>query len=248
MQQKVVLFLVVFCSSAVAFSQYKSSTYEVGIQAGTLLYQGDLTFNPVGSYEYIKPSWSMYALKEMDQHFSLRAQIARGKFAEDEVAYRWVNPHWKQERGLQVQTTITELSAMAMYHPLGRNSVNGVRKLNPYFMGGVALGITKINRNASAFDTSFFGSKSAVTEGLTADLAKAVPKAILALPVGIGMQYMLNENWVLRGEALYRFTGTDYLDGFSKVANNISRDAYYTVQVGIGYRFGKNAYRCPSVR
>ncbi|TAF94300.1 MAG: hypothetical protein EAZ47_04135 [Bacteroidetes bacterium] len=229
-------------------AQYKSSTFEVGVQAGTLLYQGDLTFNPMGSYEYIKPSWTVYALKEVDNQLSFRLQFSRGNFAENEVAYRWVNPTWKQERGLQVQTKVSELSALAMYYPLGRNTVDGARKINPYIMGGLGMAFTSVNRNAAAFDTSFWGGKSAVAEGLAADLAKPTPKLVPVLPVGIGLQYALGNNWVLRGEALYRFTGSDYLDGFSKVANAASKDAYYTVQLGIGYRFGKNAYRCPRVQ
>lgn len=227
--QKVVVAVLFCCLGLVVNAQYKSSTFEVGVQAGTLLYQGDLTFNPVGSYEYIKPSWSIYGLKEIDNQLSVRLQFSRGNFAENEVAYRWVNPTWKQERGLQVQTKISELSALAMYYPLGRSSVEGTRKINPYIMGGVGVGFTSISRNAAAFDTSFWGSKSDVAEGLAADLATPTPKVVPVLPVGIGLQYGLGNNWVLRGEALYRFTGSDYLDGFSKVANAASKDAYYTI-------------------
>ena len=50
-------------------------------------------------------------------------------------------------------------------------------------------------------------------------------------------------------EASYRFTFTDYLDGFSEVANPKKKDYYSSYSVGLIYTLGvKNTLNCPPMK
>jgi hypothetical protein len=66
------------------------------------------------------------------------------------------------------------------------------------------------------------------------------------VPVGIGIRYSLSQALSITAEAAYRLTFTDYLDGFSKVADPSKNDHYYGLSIGLVYTFLKSkALKCP---
>jgi hypothetical protein len=71
---------------------------------------------------------------------------------------------------------------------------------------------------------------------------------IPVFPVGAGLRYQLSNSFALHAEAVYRFTLTDYLDGFKYSVNPDKRDSYYGLSVGISFRLGNNRFRCPEVK
>ena len=67
-------------------------------------------------------------------------------------------------------------------------------------------------------------------------------------PVGFGLRYGVSNRLAVNAETSYRFTRTDYLDGFSKAVNPLKGDTYSSISIGAIYRIGKkNMLDCPKV-
>jgi hypothetical protein len=73
------LMLIIIATSVTKILAQNKSSYEVGINIGTLIYQGDLTQSALGSTKDLKPAISIYVGKELDTYFSLRANLTIGK-------------------------------------------------------------------------------------------------------------------------------------------------------------------------
>ena len=104
---------------------------------------------------------------------------------------------------------------------------------SPPALSPVCWSFLRVRRDASRFDSSYFGLHPGVIDGLKADLARKPPRGVLVLPVGAGLRYTLSPAWSLNLEADYRFSETDYLDGFSHVGNDGRNDHYYSVMLGV---------------
>jgi len=60
------------------------------------------------------------------------------------------------------------------------------------------------------------------------------------VPMGFGMTYQLNRNWVLGADVMHRVTFTDYIDNYSW-DNPTKNDSYYSLIFKVGYILDKNA-------
>jgi outer membrane receptor protein involved in Fe transport len=84
---------------------------------------------------------------------------------------------------------------------------------------------------------------------LAADMSHPLPKAIPVIPIGAGIRYGITPALSVTAEASYRVTFTDYLDGFSQVANPNKDDRYYSWSIGLVYKFiSSDILRCPVMR
>jgi len=233
--------LAIFHSNS--FAQLTSSKYEIGLQLGTLVYQGDLAKSAAGDFKLLKPSLGVYVGKTLDKYFALRANFLLGKLAADDSKYS--APAWKQMRNFNFNTTVAELSSTLVFNPLGENSNDNFHRLSPYVYAGAGVSFIKVRRDWSNLNRAAFDAKSEVITGLPLDSAHSLPKVIAVLPIGAGLRFAVNDQLSLNAEATYRFTTTDYLDGFKYAANPDRRDNYYGLSLGISYRFG--GYKCPKV-
>lgn len=240
----VISILLMACASKTLQAQFVPSNYEIGLNFGTLVYQGDLSVGRLGYTKSLKPAVGVFVSKSLSEYFSLRANLNIGKIGADDS--RYTMPDYKQHRALKFTTPITEVSAHLVWNILGNNFGNDQRRLSPYLFAGAGLAFVHIKRDWSGFDTAYFGgSKSAVSLGLAVDTLQKTPSAQPILPVGVGLKYMLTPRLSLNAEATYRIMSSDYLDGFSHVANPKNGDYYYGFTIGISYRFGNNKYDCP---
>ncbi len=237
-----VLFVTATCK--VSFAQFIPSNYEVGINFGTLIYQGDLAPNGAGYTKTLKPTIGVFVSKSLDEYFSLRANLNIGKITADDLKY--TSPWYKQARALNFSTSITELSGTLTWNIFGDHFGNDQRRFSPYLFAGAGLAFTHVKRNWSGFNANAFGgNKSDVSLGLGKDTLHATPSIIPVLPIGAGVKYMLTPQLFFNAEFTYRITATDYLDGFSYVANAKKNDYYYGLTIGISYKFGNNRMNCP---
>lgn len=236
----VTLLLAIF-SIASVYAQLKTSKYEVGINVGTLVYQGDLSRSFIGEYKTLKPAIGISVARSFDPYFSLRGNLTFGKISSDELKYS--SPRWKQFRAFNFSTPVTELSASLVFNPFGDDSE---RRLTPYLTAGIGLTLLNVKRDWSKYDSTFYPAKSQVQIGLGVDTLYTPPRAIAVLPVGVGLRYVLSSQWALNVEGNYRFTASDYVDGFKHSGNPSNSDNYYGISLGLTYRFG--GYKCPSVR
>lgn len=235
-------FVFIFCTQHKLLAQYSASKNEVGISLGTLIYQGDLSAGRYGYGRGMKPSLGLHYTRMLDNYFSVRGNLVLGRLTADESKQTKLD--YKQYRNFYFSTPVTELSALLVWNPAGRSSF---RKLNFYLMGGVGASFLNVKRNWSNIDTAYFGAKAQAITGLATDTIHRTPRLLPVLPVGAGLRYQLSPAWSLNAEFNYRFTPTDYLDGFSQSVNPKSKDKYYGLSIGISYRFGTDKYRCPKV-
>lgn len=220
-----------------------TSKLELGAGIGTLIYQGDLSNSKWGSRYNLKPSFTGFGVYNINSMFSVRANLVLGSISGDDSHYPY--PPYRQHRNLSFSTPITEFSALVEWYPL-KGGNQSEHRLIPYVFVGAGLSFVNIDRNWSRFDTAYFAGTPAIS-GLAADTMHKLPHSIKVLPVGAGLRFAITPQWSVFGEAMYRFTFFDYLDGFKYVANPNSNDAYYGITIGVRYRLIKDgSVACPS--
>lgn len=236
--------VIVFGNSLYVFPQSGLSKYEVGLSGGVLVYQGDLTPERLGAYKTMKPQLALHIYRKLNTSFSLRLNINRGKLYGDDAKY--ANPDWRQQRNFNFTTPVTELSVQGIWSFLENRSP----RFSPYVFAGAGVSFVNIKRDYSNFNAAYFGENSDVSARLAEDIATSTPRVIPVVPVGAGVRYYLNDRFSLIGETSYRFSFTDYLDGFSKSANPAKKDHYLGHSVGVVYSFGKKnkGLGCPVVK
>lgn len=235
-----------FCMQGIELkAQSLLSTLEFGAQAGTFIYQGDLTPSRFGSFKTPGLQLGISASMPLNNFLSARANIAFGKLRGDDAKYD--DPEWRQHRNLNFSAPVFEVSGQVVWNITGDPQNNA--GLTPYLFGGMGLSFLRVRRNASNFDGEYFQDQPAVQAGLTADLEHRTPGALLVFPVGAGVRYPITNNISLNAEGAYRLAFSDYIDGFSKAGNPSLRDHYHSISVGVLYRFNSaGAVKCPVVR
>jgi hypothetical protein len=230
--------LVVFAQASVL------PKWEVGLDVGPFIYQGDLAPSALGSWKTIRPGVSVFGSRILDRSFALRTNLTVAGLAGDDSKYGAVA--WREARALRFNTSLFEVSEELVWDILGNNDDHYKTRFSPYLFGGLGYSFLRVKRDASRFNTSFFGAESAVANGLRADLAHSEPRGVPVIPVGVGVRYSISSAWSLSLESSYRVTFTDYLDGFSKVADPSKKDHYYGISIGVVYTFlrGKGL-KCP---
>lgn len=228
-------------------AQINISSWQIGVNLGFTVYEGDLSQYILGSYELAKPTLGINISKILTPAFKLRTSIALGQLKGDEGLY--VRPAYRKERNLSFSTRFAEFSEILIWNFLDKSSDVNYKKFSPYIFGGVGGSLVNISRNSSKISATYLLNEPLAAAGLVQDLQYALPKAIMVFPVGIGVEYFLSPTVSLSGEINFRYTRTDYLDGFSKVANPKANDYYYTNTIGILYKLGKrDLLGCPVLK
>ncbi|MES1223838.1 MAG: hypothetical protein ABUT20_50550, partial [Bacteroidota bacterium] len=162
---------------------------------------------------------------------------------------KYASPSWRRDRNFKFSSPVFELSGQLVWDVLGRNYNRPAKSLSPYLFAGIGYSIINVSRDYTRMDPDAFTPETGVPAGLIVDAVPASRRGALVFPVGIGLRYALSEKVSIVGETSYRFTTTDYLDGFSYSANPDKQDHYYSHSIGIIYSFGKkNSWDCPVVK
>jgi opacity protein-like surface antigen len=247
MYRPLLLASTLLLSATTLFAQEPDSRYEIGASVGSLVYQGDLAPSPAGSYRTVRPMFSAWGARHLSNKLSVRAGLMLGSLHGDDALFE--TPEWRKQRALSFTAAVTEVSAMAVWDVSG-----GRTALSPYIFGGVGYAFTRIQRDASHFNTTYFLNDKA-TEGLAKDLTRTPPKGFTVVPVGAGLRYAVSDYLSVHAETVYRLSHTDYLDGFSQAGNPKLYDHYQSFSVGLSYRFdgfgdgaGRSGQGCPVLR
>ena len=242
---KIVTVFIVLLVSQKTLAQFTPSKWEIGINAGTLVYQGDLSESPLGYTNSLKPAIGLWVSKSLDPYFSIRANLLQGSLGADESTY--ATPEYRRHRNLAFNSSVSEFSAELVWDLNGKTYREGMRRFSPYFFAGAGFAILHIDRNWSRFDTTYFNSKSPASIGLGIDTLHKTPGFLPIIPVGIGARYMVSNHIYINAEATYRIFSSDYIDGFSYAANPAKNDHYYGLSLGVSYRFGWYGMSCPKI-
>ncbi len=222
------------------------SDMSVGLNGGIYVYQGDLTPSRYGSFRNLRPGFSFFAKKPINHFLAARIHLSFARLVADESRYS--KPDYRQQRNFYATTPVKEFSAQLVWNIRGRNYED--RGIMPYIFSGAGLTLLSVVKDYSRMNSSVFHSGSEVANGLVIDNAHGTPRAILAVPVGVGAEYPLSNRFSVNIETSYRFIFTDYLDGFSEAAGPKFQDHYHSTSAGIIYKFGKrdSGVGCPTVK
>ncbi len=246
-QSTVCIIALLLGSITFAHAQVNLSNWQIGVNAGVFIYQGDLTPAGFGSYNTLKPGFEFYISRILSPSLILRTNVAFSKLKGDDAKYD--KPTWREQRNFNFTTPVTEISELLVWNVFKNNGNETGKRFSPYLFGGAGLSFLKVNRDYSNLNTVFFDDDPSLLNGLNADIARTPPKTILVLPLGIGVEYYLSPTISLTAETNFRYTFTDYLDGFSEAANPAKKDAYHSQTLGLVYKFGKkNTIGCPAMK
>jgi hypothetical protein len=243
---KISVLLTIFCSGTELLNaQGDFSKFEIGINVGAYIYQGDLTPSRFGSYRTLKPGLTLYVNRLINPTFSLRTNLSLGNLRGDDAKYP--NPEYRQQRNLNFKSPLFEISELIIVDLLRNNLTRKYAQIAPYLFGGLGLSVLNIKRDWSRFNAEYFSGEPNTLEGLVADQQHSPPTLIPVIPLGVGIRYALSKKFSLTAETFYRVTFSDYVDGFSKSANDSRKDNYHSHAIGLTYRFQKiNSLKCPT--
>jgi Domain of unknown function (DUF6089) len=245
LQMSITVLILIYGEMKKVYSQSALTNFELGGSIGTFICQGDLTPSHTGSIRTQKPGFNLFANKILNSSFSLRTNLAIGKLKGDDAKY--ANPAYRRQRNFNFTSPVVEISEQLLWNPLGKNYDS--KGFAPYLFAGVGYSFLNIKRDWSKFNGEYFANAPEVLNGLSADIQHKLPKGMAVIPTGIGIRYALSPKISISAETSYRFSFTDYLDGFSQAADPNKRDNYYSNSVGIIYRFGiKNKLDCSVIR
>jgi hypothetical protein len=239
-----VILMICSCEQALR-AQIDLTKLEIGIDAGAFVYQGDLTPSRLGSYRTMKPIVGAYVNRILSPMFSLRTDLAFGKLKGDDAKYSV--PPYRQQRNFKFTSPVVEVSELLVADLFRNNMAREKSSWSPYLFAGAGVSILRIRRDWSGFNAEYFSAEQSTIDGLATDARHAMPTVIPVLPAGVGVRYTASQKLSVSAETSYRFTFTDYLDGFSKAADPARKDSYQSHSIGIIYQFLKNNswWKCP---
>jgi hypothetical protein len=228
-------------------AQINLSKWQVGVNGGVFIYQGDLTPNAIGSYKSPGPVFGLNISRVLSPSFAIRGNFVFGHLNGDDALYN--SPLYRKERNFRFTALLGEVSALLVWNIFGNNSNELGLRFSPYLFTGAGIGFINISRDFSRMNKQFFVEDSKQTLGLAADILHQTPRVIPVLPIGVGLEYYLSQKISLTLETNFRYTFTDYLDGFSYAANPAKKDFYHSHTVGVVYRWsGKDKLGCPAMK
>ncbi|WP_017732617.1 DUF6089 family protein [Nafulsella turpanensis] len=174
-------------------------SYSAGVGLST--YYGDLKANSIDIWG--KPSIQLGALYRFNNHLHFRTELIWYRISgadslndEDTRIYG---------RNLSFRSDNIELNAVALYELYNRYSQNRPL-LIPY--GFIGLGLTTVSPEAF-YEGKWYDLRPLMTEG------EAYSPLTLVIPFGVGVSYVLDDQWDISFEYGYRYAFTDYLDDAS---------------------------------
>ena len=186
-QAMLLIVSLLFGSVTFSHAQLNLSNWQIGVNAGILIYQGDLTPSRFGSYKTWQPDFGVYISRILNPSFIARTNISFGKLKGDDAAYS--DPSWRKERSFIFTSPVTEISELLVWNIFKNNGNESERRFSPYLFGGAGISFLKVNRDYSNFNAAFFGDASDIQAGLNADQAMTPPRTLLILPAGAGVEY-----------------------------------------------------------
>lgn len=194
LKQRNILKLTVMLSalmflSAETKAQTLAQKAEVGGGIGTLNYSGDLVrFYNLG---YSQPALTLFYRHNISSVVSFRAGLTGGKLTASDRNHPI--DAFASQRGYSFNISLIELGTTFEYHFLDWKDSKRKLRFTPYLTSGLVM-----------FGISGVPSKNAEYSNVQ-----------IAIPLGGGLKYVLNPNWYIAFEVVFRKTFFDYLDNIS---------------------------------
>ncbi|MCF8275319.1 MAG: porin family protein [Flavobacteriales bacterium] len=209
--------VLVLLASACSFSAQAQGKLGVFVGVGTMTYTGDLQEHPWPHYKTMRWTVDAGLHWQITRRWGLQLNYTVGEIlASDQFA----QSAWRQTRNLQFQSFVHEIGLRGTFDILP----NDKWKVLPYITAGVsALNFEPKNGNAAL--------RPMQNEGVS------YSNWTVSIPTGLGVKWQLKCRWALKGEYVYHWTITDYLDDVSSRGNPKQKDGFWDLNVGVIYFF-----------
>lgn len=189
----------------------------VFIGGGTMWYAGDLQETFFAHPQSLRWTANAGLHWQITRRWGLQLNYTVGEIVGNDA---FAASPSRRARGFAFQTFVHEIGLRGTFDILP----NDKWKVLPYIIAGVGA----LNFNPGVVETE---SRPQSLEPVES------PNWTLAIPSGIGAKWQINCQWALKGEVLYHWTISDYLDGVSERGNPKWDDGLWDVNVGVIYFF-----------
>ena len=228
------LLIMLFASAVFSISVTRAqlfSNISIGANGGAYVYQGDLTPSFLGATNTASPGFSIYLQKALNDYLSFRLNFSASKLKADESKY---DDAFRQSRSFSFTTPLKELSGLIVWNIKGDNFTNYGK--SPYLFTGIAASFLNVKPDYSRVDTAAIKDVELLAN-ISRDVKNGTPDILAVIPLGVGIEFPLSRKLFLTTDVVYRFSFSDYIDGFSLSANPSHKDSYYSANIGLRYRF-----------
>jgi hypothetical protein len=210
------------------------SPWEIGAGASAFIYLGDLTPNRLGAVETVKPGGLVFINYRLHPRWTLQAGAAIGSLKGDDAEY--AKPTVRRERNFNFTSSMKEASLKLQYNLFDEFKAESTTLL-PYVSSGIAVNFLNIKKDFSGLTSKLINDEPGILIGLQQDSIHGTPKRILTVPITVGLRKAFSQRWDVFTEANFRYSFSDYIDGFSKSVYGQANDHFYSVNVGLVYKF-----------
>lgn len=230
--------LVGICIFFSSFAQGQNfntpSPWEIGAGGSAFIYLGDLTPNRLGAVETMKPGGLVFVNYKLRPRWTAQGGIAIGTLKGDDAEY--AKPEVRRERNFNFISSMREVSLKLQYN-IFNESTSESTTLLPYVSSGIAVNFLNIKKDFSGLTAKLINDEPNILIGLQEDSIHGNPNRIFTIPITLGVRKSFSQRWDVFTEANYRFSFTDYIDGFSKSVYGQLNDHFYSINVGLVYKF-----------
>jgi Domain of unknown function (DUF6089) len=224
-----VLTLAIFMFLTSILTPLFAQNWEVGTTLGGSLYNGDIPVVVNTVANQVSFGGGIFARHRFNHLFALRAQINAGQLFADEK--RFGSSYWKKLRGYSFLSPIYEIALLPEIRPLRLGNIE--------FFGFTGVALAAFN------PTTLYNEPNPIVDvipdisaRIAADKQAVFPHTTLAIPLGGGFQWFINDRFAFGAEVGGRKTFTDYLDQISVADNPKSKDYYFFGGLTLSFFFG----------
>jgi OmpA-OmpF porin, OOP family len=214
---------------AAFMSPISAQNWEVGTTIGGSLYNGDIDVTLQTAKDEVRLGGGIFVRYHINHLFAVRLQGNVGTLFADEK--RFGSSEWKKKRGFSFTSPIYEIAILPEIRPIRIGNVE------PY--GYLGLGL------AAFSPTTFYNDPNPtadlvrdINDRIAIDKSAKFSKTTLAIPIGAGLQWFVNDRFAIGAEAGGRKTFSDYFDQISITGGATSKDFYFFGGVTFSFLFG----------
>ena len=202
---------VLVCLSFLSIHAAVAQNAEVGLMIGGTAYRGDIEVRPSTVLQQTRPFAGAFYRYHASDRFAFRGQLLFGQLFADEKRYSTPSvDNWRELRGVSFTTSIIELAILPEWR------FAHIGNVDLYVFAGVSGFYFK--------PTVDYNEPNPVIGDKNLDKTADYSNWSTAIPMGGGIQWLINDRNAIGLEISGRKTFTDYLDGLSLSANAKVKD------------------------
>jgi OmpA-OmpF porin, OOP family len=221
--------LALFLFVASISTPISAQNWEIGTTIGGSLYNGDIDVTPLTAAPQIQFGGGIFVGYHINSWLGVRLQANVGTLFADEKQFG--SSDWKTRRGFSFSSPIREIAFLPQIHPF--------RWKNFQPFGFVGISIASFNPTTTYNDPNPTADLDrTINERIAIDQKSVFPTTTLAIPIGGGMQWFVNDRFAVGFEAGGRKTFSDFIDKIQVSSGGNAKDFYFFGGLTLSYLFG----------